>query len=241
MSMSLAIVCPSMGGHQDAVETWQDTISKPWPIRILADTEGDSAGFLTKCEMGWRETDAKVVGFLHSDLLVHEFNWDERVLAEFTKPEVAVVGFVGAMRLGHEDIYKIPWDYRQLARADVWSNLTDWQNHGQRETASRQVAVVDSCAVFVRRELLRRVGGWPVGTYPNSSHCSDLWICCMAHRLGLRVRMVGVSCTHRSGGKGDAGVRWLNDRFGRDGDSAAHRQAHELVYEDFRDTLPIRI
>jgi len=47
MSMSLAIICPSMGGHEDAVETWQDTISKPWPIRVLDETEGDAAGFLT--------------------------------------------------------------------------------------------------------------------------------------------------------------------------------------------------
>lgn len=238
MSLSLELVCPSMGQHEVAVETWRETMSKPWDVTVLSETEGDEAGFLTKCERGWRESDAKVIGYLHSDLYIHEYDWDKRVLAEFTKPDVAVVGFVGATQLASEDIYKIPYDYRQLARADVWSNLTDWSSHGQQELASRKVAVIDSCAVFVKRELLARLGGWLVGRYPNSSHCSDLWICCAARRLGMDVRMVGVSATHRSGGKGDAGSRWLNERGG---DTSIHRKAHEVIYEDCRDVLPIRV
>lgn len=238
MSLSLELVCPSMGGHEAAVETWRDTMSKPWDVRVYDDTTSDAAGFLSKCEIARQKSDAAIIGYLHSDLYIHEYDWDRRVLAEFTKPDVAVVGFVGATRLGHQDIYKTPYDYRQLARGDVWSNLTDWSSHGRQETGSRRVAVIDSCAVFVRRDFLNRVGGWPVGRYPNSSHCSDLWICCVAHRLDLHVRMVGVSCSHRSGGKGASGAAWLD---ARGGDTALHRQAHELIYEDFRDVLPIRV
>ena len=239
MSLSLQIVCPSMGGHEEAVTTWQDTMSKPWPIRVLDETEGEAAGFLTKCDRVWRETDATVIGYLHSDLYVHEFRWDERVLLEFTKPEVAVVGFVGATRLGYQDIYKVPYDYTQLARADVWSNLTDAEAHGRRDAGTRSIAVIDSCAVFVRREFLSRIGGWPVGRYPNASHCSDLWLCCMAHRHNRAVRMVGVSCTHRSGGRGAKGEDWL---AARGGDRVSfHQPAHKLIYEDFRDVLPIKV
>lgn len=237
--MSLVLVCPSMGGHEEAVATWRETMSKPWPVKIYDGTEGEDAGFLRKCDKAWRETDAKVIGYLHSDLFVHELDWDRRVMAEFTKPDVGVVGFVGATRLGHADIYKIPYDFRQLARADVWSNLTDAEVHGGHDGGVRQVAVVDSCAVFVRTELLKRSGGWPVARYPNSSHCTDLWLCCMARRLRYRVELVGISCTHRSGGKGEAGTRWLDARGGDH--SKFHQPAHELIYEDFRDVLPLRI
>lgn len=235
---SLAIFCPSMGGHEQAVTSWQDTMSKPWPIVVDDATEGDDAGFLTKCDRAWRQLDATVIGFLHSDLYTLEHGWDRRVLAEFSDPRVAVAGFVGAMRLASNDIYRLPYDYRQLARGDVWSNLTDWRNHGRNETSSRNVAVVDSCAVFARRDFLARVGGWPCARYPNSSHCSDLWLCCMARRLKLCSRLVGVRAAHLSGGRGNQGEHWLNSRGG---DLASfHRPAHQLIYEDFRDVLPIK-
>jgi len=213
-------------------------MSKPWPIRVDATTEGEDAGFLRKCEAAWKQTDATVIGYLHSDLFIHENNWDVRVMQQFDDPRVAVVGFVGATGLAHEDIYKVSYAYTQLARSDVWSNLSDAEAHGQRETGARRVAVIDSCAVFVRRDVLSRLGGWSVDRYPNSSHCSDLWICCAVHRLGLSVHMVGISCTHRSGGRGATGESWLAERGG---DRSMHQEAHVKLYEDMRDVLPIRI
>ena len=168
----------------------------------------------------------------------HERAWDERILKAFEDEQTTVVGVVGATTLGHSDIYKTHYDFRQLARGNVWSNLTDAEAHGGRDAGTREVAVIDSCAVFVRRNLLERVGGWPVGRYPNSSHCSDLWICCAVRRLGLRVQLVGISCTHRSGGKGGAGTSWLD---ARGGDIAMHQRAHVVTYESIRDVLPIRV
>ena len=238
MRNSLSIVCPSLGGHEAAMTSWLDTMTKPWTIFVDETAKGDAAGFLTKCDKWWRGTDATVVGFLHADLTIHEAGWDQRVLEAFEDENVGVVGFVGATRLGVDEIYKVPYDYRQLARGDVWSNLSDWSEHGGHETGTRAVAVLDSCAVFCRHSLLDRIGGWPVSRYPNSSHCSDLWICCMAARLHMQTHMVGVAATHRSGGRGSLGEAWLNDRGG---DQKLHRLAHELIYEDFRPELPLRI
>ncbi len=236
--MTLEIICPSTGGHKEAVESWKSNASAKIPVSIAGATKGEAAGFLAKCDKGWRNSTADIMGYLHNDLYVHEKDWDRRVLAEFEDPEVAVVGFVGATELAHQDLYKIPYHFTQLARGGVWSNLTDAEVHGGKETGSKDVAVLDSCAVFVRRDLLVRIGGWPIARYPNSSHCSDLWICCMAARHNLRVRMVGVSCTHKSGGKGEAGSKWLEERGG---DTYLHRQAHELIYKNFRDVLPLRV
>ncbi len=238
MSLSLALFCPSTGGHEEAVTTWVDTLSKPWGVTVDAETVGEDAGFLTKCDKFWRTCDADFIGYLHSDLYTLEHGWDQQVIAEFADPQVGVVGFVGATQLGLDDIYRVPYDFRQLARANVYSNLTDWSSHGEREVGSRRVAVIDSCAVFVRRQLLGRIGGWPVDRYPNSSHCSDLWLCCVAHRVGMHNRMVGVACQHRSGGKGEAGSQWLTDRGG---DVAMHRAAHKVTWELFKDVLPIRV
>ncbi len=238
MTLSLSIACPSMGGHEEAVTSWKDTMSKPWEIAIYDQTEGDAAGFLSKCDKAWRESQADIIGYLHADLSIQERGWDRRVCDAFSDPQTAVVGFVGALGLGNESIYKVPYHFTQLARFHVYSNLVDAEAHGQRDAGTRQVAVLDSCAVFVRRQFLGRVNGWPVATYPNSSHCSDLWICSMAHRHNLHVRMVGVACQHRSGGKGAAGTEWLD---ARGGDAKQHQDAHVVTYREFRDVLPIRV
>jgi hypothetical protein len=236
--LTLEVVCPTMGGHEDAIKSWQETASGNVTYHILGAAEGEQAGFLAKCQRGYEVATSDVIGYLHSDLLVHEQGWDQRVLKEFEWPTVAVVGFVGATTLGTDDIYKVPYDYRQLARGGVVSNLTDHEVHGSRDVGTRAVAVVDSCAVFVRRAFLERLGGWPVGKLPNTSHCTDLWICGEAARLGRQVRMVGVSCTHKSGGKGDAGSKWLE---ARGGDTRMHRDAHLVTYDLLREVLPLRV
>jgi len=236
--MKLEICCPSMGGHVEALESWQQHATHAHTYTVDITTTGEAAGFLAKCQKGYEESTADVIGYMHSDLIIHEQGWDERVLREFEAPQVAVVGFVGATRLGHIDIFRTPYDYRQLARGDVWSNLVDAEAHGRRECGSRQVAVLDSCAIFVRRSFLARVGGWPVGKLPNTSHCSDLWVCATAYRLGRQVRMVGVSCSHVGGAKGDVGCRWLE---ARGGDQRLHAKAHEQVYELWRGVLPLRV
>jgi hypothetical protein len=236
--MTLEVACASMGGHVPALESWQHTATHQHTYTVDITTHGEHAGFLAKCQKAYEESKADVIGYLHADLTIHEQGWDERVLREFEWPTVAVVGFVGATQLGHDDIYKIGYDYRQLARGDVWSNLTDAEAHGQRDVGSRPVAVLDSCAIFVRRSFLQRVGGWPIGRLPNTSHCTDLWICATAHRLGRQVRMVGVSATHASGGKGESGSKWLD---ARGGDDFLHKQAHVATYELLRSVLPLRV
>ena len=248
MSLSLSIFCPSMGDHEAAVTSWRDTMTKPWDITIDDARERDAAGYLTKCEAFYENNQSDIQGYLHSDLSILQHGWDQRVLAEFDchpsaqdvplPVPVGVVGLVGARRLGSPDLYRLPYDYRQLARADVLSNLSDAEAHGARSAGAHDVAVIDSCAVFVRRDLLLRAGGWPVGTYPNNTHCTDLWLCLMARRLGMRVRMVGVAASHRSGGKGEAGAQWLDERGG---DQAQHRRAHEVTYDMFRDVLPVEV
>lgn len=229
--MTLDLVVPATGPYTSTLCT------SIVPI-VYDATKGEEAGFLAKCQRGYEESTADIVGYVHNDLIIHESGWEARVLREFEWPTVAVVGFVGATGLGHPDIYRTPYMYTQLARYGVVSNMTDAEVHGQRDDGPRAVAVLDSCAIFVRRSFLQRLGGWPLHTMPNSSHCTDLWICGLAHKLGRQVRMVGVSCTHASGGKGDAGSKWLD---ARGGDERVHRQAHVAVYDILRGVLPLRV
>jgi GT2 family glycosyltransferase len=221
---------------------YETTVTAPNPV-FHYNTFKVNDGVIGSYDKMYRSSetkDADVLAYIHDDVTVYEKGWDARVLKEFENPEVGVVGFGGALQHGADQIYKLPYDYKQLARWLYKSNVDDAEVHGERFTGACDVAVVDGFAIVVRRSLLDRCGGWPVDTYPPH-HNYDYWICCMAHRLGYRVRCVGVRCQHHGGGTavGAAYHQWCSGtKWGSD--AAMHQAGHRLVYEEFRDVLPWR-
>jgi len=241
MTSSIEIIVPSTGNHKEAMQTWNEHAGPDYECpTVLGCIEGPGAGFLAKLQKGYEESSADLLAYFHSDLFISEEGWDQRVLKEFDDPTVGVVGFGGGKRLGSPDIYKLPYKLQQLARFDFVSNLTDAPQHGRRNRNEEDIAVVDSFALIIRRSLLAKVGGWPVATYPPM-HCSDLWACLMARRHGYRVRVVGISCTHKSGGVKGNGTfdcsAWQREMGMTD--QEMHTRSHRLIYDEFRDVLPV--
>lgn len=240
--MNLSIMCASTGGHEDAIKTWIETCAEPREIVVDETIRGKAAGYLQKVQKFYEGTTADVIAYFHSDLYVREFGWDKRVLKEFEDPSVVLVSFFGARFLGREDLYKCEYDFRQLARADCYSNMTDWFNHGHRCEGAMDVAMVDSFSIIVRKTFLDEIGGWPVDKY-FPSHCSDMYLCCQAARHKKRVRLVGVECTHLSGGvRGDGRFSyadWQAEMGMTDADQ--HAANHKLLYSQFPDVLPIKV
>ncbi len=240
--MRLDILCPSTGNAQEAIKTWHETSGI---IALVDETiEGEGAGYLQKVQKFYQGqgSGADVIAYFHSDLFIHEKNWDLRVLHEFSDPNVMLVSFFGAKELGRPHIYKAEYDFRQLARGGCYSNMRDWFNHGQRCTGEMDVAMIDSFSLIVRRSFLDEIGGWPMQCPP--SHGSDMWLCMMAARHKKKVRLVGVDCTHNSGGvRGDGSfdyAAWAaSTKWGSD--AAMHQWWHSYLYEEFRDVLPIKV
>src|SRR5206468_896112 len=104
-----------------------------------------------------------IIAYFHDDLILHSTDWLDRVLKEFEDPKVGLVGFGGATRHGQPGLYRDPYDYKQLARGNFLSNMTDAENHGRRFTGSREVVVLDGFALIIRRSMLAEFGGWPIG------------------------------------------------------------------------------
>ena len=182
----------------------------------------------------------EAIAYLHSDVEIYEEGWLERCLGEFADPKVGVVGFGGATRLGHTDLYKIPYQLQQLARFDYHSNTVDADFHGARCDGAMDVATLDGFCLIVRRELLDQMGGWP--TDKIQFHNYDNALCCYARRFGWRVRMVGVSCRHLGGGH-SVKARWQErcvEDFGMT-DAEIHERSHTFLYEEFRDVLPMEV
>ncbi len=192
-------------------------------------------------QAGYRisDADADILAFIHDDVIIHEQDWDVRVLREFEDPTVGVVGFGGATGLGTPGIYQIPYRLQQLARIAYASNVDDAEAHGRRFDGVRDVAVLDGFSLIVRRELLDKAGGWP--TDKLIFHMYDAWLCLTAARLGYRIRLVGVKCKHLGGRTSTQAPynEWLLEKHGKT-DNDVHREAHEWIYEEFRDVLPLR-
>lgn len=176
-----------------------------------------------------------LLAYLHDDVIINDPSWAERVMAEFEDPKVGLVGFGGALGHGTSDLYKAPYDYHQLARQDFMSNMVDAENHGRRFHGSIDVSVLDGFALIVRREVLERAGGWPIGT-PIGYVNYDYWLSCMTRRLGYRIRLVGVACQHLGG------QTFVKLGIGRDEKYwTQYLESHEFIYREFSDVLPARV
>lgn len=217
---------------------------------VVAPAKTDSRAPMAKLRAGYESarTDSKCefLGYVHSDVDILEDKWLDRTLREFDDQRVGVVGWGGAVQLGHEDIYKVPYRLEQLARFGYRSNVVDAEAHGVREPNSCDVATLDGFALFMRREVLDQLGGWPkVGDLPF--HNYDNWLCAKAHELGWRVRMVGVFCQHHGGGTSvkveegeESWSEWAKRVLGKT-DEEIHRDSHVWLYEELRGVLPIKV
>ena len=198
---------------------------------------GMVAGFQRLYE-GAATLDEDIVVLMHDDLEILEDGWADRIRSAMGE-HTAIVGFGGAMGLGVEDIYKVPYRLEQLQRIDYYSNQIGWEIHGKQETGEREVAVVDGFLMAVRVEFLNQIGGWK--RFPHNFHMYDIWLCLMARQLGWKVKMVGVECDHHGGGTSTSAEYLDYCREHGTTPEREHLEPHVTVYNEFRDLLPLRI
>jgi len=237
-----SIVVPSMVPERahKAIGDWRALAAKPAQHDyLIIDNSAVNLGVLASMQQGYKETKEPIIAFIHDDVSIDEENWDTRVEAEFADPSVGVVGFGGALHHGDPDIYKLPYRLQQLGRSYYRSNTDDAESHGERFTGACDVAVLDGFALIVRKGLLDKVGKWPVDIMPMHSY--DYWFCCIVHRFGYRVRLVGVRCVHNGGRTSTTPeyIEWLKARYGKT-DEEVHQEGHKYLYDEFCDVLPWR-
>lgn len=130
--------------------------------------------------------------------------------------------------------------FSQIGRREFW--------RGENEYATRNHYPAGLCLGYPERgqsynlfSVMRDAG--------VVHHCYDAALGCFAARLGWETWMLPIPCHHHGGLTAVADPRyhqWANQfhyREGEDalqGDQAFWRRAHRIVYDQFRDVLPIR-
>lgn len=229
----MVVVIATMRDPAEEVPETVDSLFKTsttYPLHFTVhNTPERNLGVVGSYEQAYRQTTASILFYCHDDVMFHETGWDARLLREFDDPSVAVVACGGALKHGADDLYKRPYHYQQLIRSSYRSNVDDAEVHGERFAGACDVATIDGYAFAVRRKLLDRCGGWPVGT-PIGYIGYDQWIVCMAHRYGYRARCVGLR-VHHLGGRTFVKMNLTEDQI-------QYHAAHRYLYENFRDVLP---
>ena len=220
----LAVATRGWEGWQECVNSWDETASLPRRKYIVYGKE-----VLPAYQEALVKTTEPIISMTHDDVIIHEKGWDTRVLREFDDPSVGMVGFGGGLRHGSPNLYVEPYQLAQLGRFGFRSNMRNAEAHGERFTGECDVAVLDGFAMFVRRSILEKAGGWPLKT-PINYFCYDYWLCCEARRQGYRIRLVGVDCEHLSG-KTASMVQLTDD----------HAAAHRYLYDTSKDVLPFEV
>lgn len=191
-----------------------------------------------------------IIAMLHNDLEIKENNWDEKVIKFFTEPLytdgkmynnkewAGVCGFVGAKRLGSEDIYVSAYWLAQMARFDVYSSQDDADLHGKKTDKPVKVAVLDGMALIVTRKVFDEIHGFDL-TYIHHMYDNDL---CLKALEAKYINWVIPIEVHHRGGMTSCGVEygnWAMKNF--NGDVQIHRQSHEYFYEKWRGKLPMGV
>ena len=210
-------------GWQACVESWMRTASEQYPSYIVK-----GKPILEAFQQIYKNTSEPIIALCHDDLMIYEQDWDKRVLAQFDDSQVGLAGFGGALGHGTPNLYTVPYHLPNLARQGFLSNMRSAEVHGKRFTGERDVAILDGMALFVRRSVLDKWGGWPKEGVGYFMYAEAL--CCEVRRQGLRIRLVGVDFEHL-GGKTVA----------IDGAHDDYQEAHAYFYEHNKDVMPYRV
>jgi len=224
----IALIVPTL--KWDGWEECWNSLLRDNPEEIepcLIDNTHVNLGVPHSLHAGLVSTKSPLLAYIHDDVIVRE-PWVERVLKAFEDNSVGVVGFGGALSHGAPNIYRVPYDFRQLGRSSYLSNVDDAEIHGSRFSGDRDIAVLDGFALIIRRRVLEEAGGWPLDT-PVGYVGYDYWACCIAHEMGYKVRLVGVRC-HHLGGRSSVKVE---QQYRGDFDAA-----HRYIYDRFQSVLP---
>jgi hypothetical protein len=207
----------------------------------------------------------EIIACFHDDLLIEHRGWDTwGTLLLRDNPPIGLVGFGGGVGLGDPDIYQKPYDPMQLARRGFVSNMRDAEAHGARSLLPLRVACLDGFSQIGRREYWvgSKPGDWGGTILPSTwnlftmmqswgivHHAYDAALGCFAKRLGWEAWMLPIAC-HHFGGRTAVGdpnyTRWADQQpdpetgvFGVGGDGRFWARAHRIVYDQFKDVLPI--
>ncbi len=150
---------------------------------------------------GFNNTTGDIVAFFHSDLVVWEQNWNERLIKQFQdNTNLGMVGFIGSNEIDASGGRGLGTTSNFQGRT-LSDGLNVWQGspasvHGKVSDQLSSAAVVDGCAMIISRDAWEDIGNRD--DFPPHHHYDRL-ISCQLLEKGWDVGVLGIECDHFSG------------------------------------------
>lgn len=203
----VALGCAADGiGAETRIVVIDNGSDERFPTRFFLLRNEKNTGVYPTFKQGLENSSADVLGFIHSDLIIQEQNWDRRVLDAFEQnPKLGLLGFIGSNEIDGAGGRGLGTASNFLGikfrGTDDVRGYLEWtgspaEAHGKRLEVGMRAAVVDGCAMFFRREALEQIGfreDFPV------HHFYDKLMSCQTLEAGWEVGVLGVGCDHISG------------------------------------------
>jgi len=165
----------------------------------------------------WFTDEPEYIAFFHCDLMVHEPDWDQRVIRQFeSDPLLALLGFVGSNEIderggrGGGTMLNYAGKYFEGI-----GQASPAEAHGRRMTGFEPGAVLDHAAMIFRTKYLKELTPQEDNYAPE--HFYDRILSCEVLEKGWHIGILGVSVDHFSGGIGPGNAeadalrkRWLD-------------------------------
>lgn len=203
---------------------------------------------------GLQEAKGDVLAFFHSDLMVTEKNWDERVLYEFKRDTtLGLLGFIGSNEIdssgGRGSGTTSNFQGNDYKNGDGLGSPSIWRGspaeaHGRKSRGYSRATVVDGCSMVFRRSVLEQIKQRE--NFPPH-HFYDRLLSSEVRELGYTMEVLGIECDHISGqtvnqepGYNDMAKEWA-DSHGltmdsvHNWDSVLYREAERQWLKEYRD------
>ena len=148
----------------------------------------------------------EVVAFIHSDVFILQKGWDTAVLAQFDRPELGLVGFLGSTEIDNFGGRGMgTCSNMHAVKIEDFPTGSEAEVHGRRDTGFViDGSVVDGCVMIFRRSVLASL---EVKDMPPH-HFYDRLMSMQVIEAGFRVGIIGIGFSHLNGQVANREDKW---------------------------------
>lgn len=219
----LSVVIPVLNQHDltHAVVDQLFQVTDPTEVEIVVIDNGSTVPFMDeRCNVlrfhktlgvypsfkdGFSFASGEIVAFFHSDLVIWENDWFNRVIEEFDKNErLGMIGFIGSNEIdpsGGRGLGTTSNFKGKILSREIGDKTMKWFGspasiHGKVSSEFSKAVVVDGCAMIIRRKTWDEIG-YREDFPPH--HFYDRLISTQLLELGWQIGVLGIECDHFSG------------------------------------------
>lgn len=243
-------------GSDKTYESQAQRVIKGGKLKLKYVKNPKNVGVLPTFEQGVQEANGDILCFIHSDVLIHETGWDERVEQAFAEdPQLGLAGLFGARGV-HPDGGREGCMSHMLGAE--WGKVEGAQpaalHHGELMTGIHPATVFDGVGLFFRKTALQDIASTTdiFATWRAPHHFYDRILGLKIMDKGYHMAVIGIQFDHYSGATVNHSQKYVDfiedwcakhdiPYNGKGWDDTIYWLAEKQWREEYAHRLPVRV